>query len=143
MSTLKLNNLEAATGTTINIASGDKISGAAGSLSIPGVVVQMQNPTLSGGANTTTSTSFVDTGLTVNITPKFATSKIFVSGIQAVQITVSTNGRVDYRCVENGSSTEVNRLDYIGHDGNAVTNFQKQLCWKWCFPMFKYKSINF
>ena len=64
--TIKVGKLQAADGTsdTISIESGDKISGAAGSLSIRGVVVQIQNATLAGGANTTTSTSFVDTGLT-------------------------------------------------------------------------------
>ena len=41
MSTLKLNNIEAATGTTINIASGDKLDGAAGSIIVPGIVIQV------------------------------------------------------------------------------------------------------
>ena len=47
MSTLKLNNIEAATGTTINVASGNKISGAEGSLSIPGTIVQVKEATTS------------------------------------------------------------------------------------------------
>ena len=52
---------------------------SSGNVSIPGAVVQMQNATLAGGASSSSATSFTDTGLTVNITPKFATSKIFVT----------------------------------------------------------------
>ena len=78
MSTLKLNNLEAATGTTINIASGDKISGASGAIAVPGSVVQTVNATHNTEI-TTASTSFVATALNALITPKFSTSKILVS----------------------------------------------------------------
>ena len=124
----------------------DKIEGvtASGTVQMPaGHVIQMQNATLAGGANTTASTSFVDTGLTINITPKFATSKIFVSAIQAIQISVSTNGRVDYRCIENGSSTEVYRLDYIGHDGSAVTNFQNNFAGSGVFQCSNTNQLTF
>ena len=144
MSTLFVNNLNTASGTDITIPTGKKLVVTdTGGIKLPGAVVQMQNATLAGGGNSTTSTSFVDTGLTVNITPKFATSKIFVSSIQAVQITVSTNGRVDYRCVENGSSTEVYRLDYIGHDGNAVTNFQNNFAGSGVFQCSNTNQLTF
>ena len=84
-----------------------------------GHVIQMQNATLSGGSNSSSATSFADTGLTVNITPKFATSKIFVAVHHTVAITASTNARIDFRCIESGG-TEVYRMDYHGNDGNAV-----------------------
>ncbi len=77
MSTLKLNNIEAATGTTINIASGNKISGAEGSLSVPGVIVQVKEATTSGTIQST-STSYVASGVIVSITPKFQNSKFIV-----------------------------------------------------------------
>jgi len=102
----------------------DKIEGvtSSGTVQMPaGHVIQMQNATLAGGANNTASTSFVDTGLTLNITPKFATSKILVMVHQAVSITYSTNTRVDFRCIENGSSTEVYRMDYHGNDGYVAS----------------------
>ena len=116
---------------------------SSGNVSIPGAVVQMQNAVLAGGAGTTSSTSFTDTGLTVNITPKFATSKIFVSAMSMVQITVSTNGRIDYRCIENGSSTEVYRMDYYGHDGNAVTNFQQNMAGSGVFQCSNTNQLTF
>ena len=42
MSTLKVNSIEARTGTTISVASGNKISGAAGSIAAPGQIIQIQ-----------------------------------------------------------------------------------------------------
>ena len=76
MSTLKLNNLEAATGTTINIASGDKISGASGAIAVTGSVVQvLQGERLTIQANS--SNTYADV-VTQAITPKFSTSKILI-----------------------------------------------------------------
>ena len=91
-----------------------------------GAVVQMQNAVLAGGGNTTTSTTFTDTGLSVNITPKFATSKIFVSLYTGMSISASTNTRVDFRCLEVGG-TEVYRMDYYGNDSNNVGTIQRNM----------------
>ena len=43
-----------------------------------GSVVQFQTVARNGASNSTSSTSFVDTGLSLTITPKFATSKMLV-----------------------------------------------------------------
>lgn len=59
---INVNKIAARTGNTITINSGDKISGAAGSIVQPGMILQTKSFTTSGTA-TTTSTSFVDTGL--------------------------------------------------------------------------------
>ena len=87
MSSLTVQNIQgsASSSNTINIASGHKISGAAGSIVAPGQVIQ----TVSGETATevnTTSTSFVDTNLTATITPKFASSKIAIWVNQSVYI---------------------------------------------------------
>jgi hypothetical protein len=100
----------------------DTIQGktTAGTVAMPaGHMIQMQSATLSGGSNSSSATSFADTGLTVNITPKFATSKIFVAVHHSMGVTASTNARVDFRCIESGG-TEVYRMDYHGHDGSAL-----------------------
>ena len=70
MSTLKTNTIQAATGSTVNVASGQVFTA-------PGHVIQVVN---SGNAArmSSTSTSYVDTPVTATITPKFATSKILV-----------------------------------------------------------------
>jgi len=90
-----------------------------------GSVVQFQNVTLNGGSNSTSSTSFVDTGLSLNITPKFATSKILVTVHQVTAILGGSSAtRIDFRCIEANSSTEVYRMDFHGTD-SVVTNTQR------------------
>jgi hypothetical protein len=78
VSTLKTNTIQAATGTTLNIATGHKLSGAAGSIVAPGQVVQ----TVVSSTNTPVSiasSSFVSTNHAVTITPKFSNSKILLT----------------------------------------------------------------
>ena len=58
MSTLKTNTIQAATGSTVSIASGNKISGAAGSIVAPGQILQVVTATDST-ERTNKSTSFV------------------------------------------------------------------------------------
>jgi len=79
MSTLKVNNIQAESGTTINVASGHKLTGPTGAISIPGSVVQVVQGSmddrlaLSTGGNWTAVTGF-----TASITPSSTSSKILV-----------------------------------------------------------------
>ena len=72
MSTLQVENLIGPTSgsnaNTVLIPSGQ-------TLHAPGHVIQMQTATFAGNGNTTTSTSFMNTGVTVNITPQFSPPK--------------------------------------------------------------------
>ena len=75
---VKTDTIQASTGSTVSIASGHKISGAAGAISVPGHVVQIVQLSLPGniGASSssvlqTTSATFVDF-LTKAITTKLA-----------------------------------------------------------------------
>ena len=76
---INVNKIAARTGNTITINSGDKISGAAGSIVATDSIIQVQsvNPTVA--SLQLTSTSFVTTQIAVDITPKFSTSKILIS----------------------------------------------------------------
>tara|TARA_B100001057_G_scaffold434365_1_gene463961 strand:- start:939 stop:1451 length:513 start_codon:yes stop_codon:yes gene_type:complete len=100
----------------------DKIEGvtSSGTVQMPaGHVVQMQTAQLSGASTSYTGTSYADTGLTVNITPKFATSKIFVLVTQQIGINVSganDQARMDTRLIENGSSTVISATFFEGTD---------------------------
>ena len=80
MSTLKTNTIQAATGSTINIATGTNLSGAAGSIVAPGQILQVVTATDST-ERTTTSTSFVAASntLSVSITPSSASNKVFIT----------------------------------------------------------------
>ena len=70
VATIKVGKIAAATGTTVNIESGH-------TLHQPGGILQTVS-TFSGTNFSTTSTTFVQLGVTLAITPKFATSKIYV-----------------------------------------------------------------
>ena len=79
MSTLKVNSIQARTGDTITIPSGNKLSAAAGAISIPGSVVQTKSFVLTS-TTSSSSSSFVDTGLELAITPSSTSSKILITG---------------------------------------------------------------
>ena len=115
MSTLHVENLK-------GLSSGgnaNKIIVPSGqTLHAPGHVIQVQMATVAGGTGSSTATSFTDQGISINITPKFATSKILVSVNSQVGINRnSATMRIDYRCIENASSTELFRYDYYGFSG--------------------------
>jgi len=77
---INVNKIAARTGNTITVNSGDKITGAAGSIVAPGQILQVITATDST-ERTTTSTSFVTASntLSVSITPSSASNKVFVT----------------------------------------------------------------
>ena len=78
-STLKINNIDTATGSTITIPTGKQlIVTDEGGVRVPGTVLQtlFNNHT---GQESTTSSSFVATSLSLSITPKSSSSKILVN----------------------------------------------------------------
>ena len=81
MSSLTVQNIQgsASSSNTINVASGHKITGAAGSIVAPGQVIQTVSSALTSTV-TGTGTSIVDSGLTATITPSSTSSKIYVNG---------------------------------------------------------------
>lgn len=115
---------------------------SSGNVHKAGMVVQIQNATLAGAGSTTTSTSFIDTGLSVNITPKFATSKILVFVHHVVSIYSNTNQRVDFRCIESGG-TEIYRMDYHGNDGNSITNTMRNMAGSGVFQCSNTNQLTF
>ena len=70
MSTLKTNTIQAATGTTVNVANGQVFTA-------PGHVIQVVQGTYATFTNTTSS-SFVDVGLSAAITPVSSSNKVLV-----------------------------------------------------------------
>ena len=80
-STLSVSKIQglssAASPTTVEIASGHKITGAAGSVTVPGQIIQTVNSTTTTQL-TSSSSSFVITDLTLNITPTSSSNKILI-----------------------------------------------------------------
>ena len=67
MSTLFVNNLNTASGSTITVPTGKKLVGTdGGGISAPGMIVQIKE-TVSTATYSTTSTSYVATGVIVSI----------------------------------------------------------------------------
>lgn len=93
MSSLTVQNIQgsASSSNTINVASGHKILGAAGSIIAPGQVIQVISNHYTA-IESTSSTSLVASAVLANITPKFATSKILVDmRIQGILVAANTS----------------------------------------------------
>lgn len=82
MSKIEVNEIAGRSGTSISVASGHKISGAAGSMNISGTCVQIavKNIATKQIINNTANAAGVDTVIVSDpFTPKFADSKIFIA----------------------------------------------------------------
>ena len=86
MSSLTVQNIQgsASSSNTINVASGHKISGAAGSIVAPGNVLQVVS-TSAETETAFTSSSFFATSTSVSITPTSTSSKILVTAAMPLQ----------------------------------------------------------
>ena len=128
MSTLHVENLKGlSSGGNANkiiVPSGQTLDASNGFIAPAGHVIQMQTAQLAGNGNQSTSTSYVDTGLTVNITPKFATSKIIVFINQQIGKTRSSTGvaRIDTKLIESNSNTILAQSRFEGTDNLASGN---------------------
>ena len=125
MSTLFVNNLNTASGTSIALASGKTLDASAGVLTpSAGQIVQIATNTITQGTFQTTSGTFTDvTGWFVNITPKFNNSKI----IWRTNVTSNINdgdGYGRFRVVDaNNSDTVIHTNVYCGQSNYyAATN---------------------
>ena len=78
VSILKTDKIQASHGSTIEIPSGHKISGAASSILSPGMIIQAVQSSTNTYFNTSSS-SFVN-AFTATVTPTLATSKIMIIG---------------------------------------------------------------
>jgi len=105
-------------------------SGVAASGIPTGGVIQTVVGTMNGGTSTLTDpTTYTDTGLTVNITPKFSTSNIFVIATQVIAVDAGVNNtRCDYRLLATQDSTDTVVYDarYFGHNGTTPILTQMQ-----------------
>ena len=144
MSTLFVNNLNTASGTTITVPTGKQLIGTdINSIKAPGMVIQMQNAVLPGGNAQTSAGSFIDTGLSCNITPKYSNSKILILVHYVISVvTASSHARCDFRCIENGSSTQIYRMDYHGQDG-TVNNTQRNMSGSGVFTCSNTNQLTF
>ena len=109
MSTLYVDNLQPNLGSRVMAA---------------GHVVQVVHNTQSGNNNQTTATAWTDTGLSVSITPTFASSKIlvFASTIVAVNDSATSVARIDLRLTNADASDIQFQSRYQGTDYQGSSN---------------------
>jgi len=101
-STLKINNIDTASGSTITIPTGKVMVGTdGGTFKSPDQIIQQVHSAINTQA-TTTSNTFVDTTLNVTITPKYNNSKILILG--AIHLYQDTNNSVAAMTVKRGST---------------------------------------
>ena len=120
MSTLFVNNLNTASGSTITVPTGKQLIGTdSSSIVAPGMIIQMVSASFNTQAYTT-STSFVTSGHTVTITPKFSNSKILISH----KGTVYNEGQNlhQYRTVYRGGSALSGNEGFTLHSAGEGTN---------------------
>ena len=114
-------------GTTLDIASGATLdtTGATVSGLTTGKVLQLQSAELAGSTDATTSTSYIDTGLNISITPTASTSKIIVIANTIAYVVASSKGQFSARLIDNGSSTVLCEWVNIGIPISGTTNIQQ------------------
>ena len=121
-STLKINNLDTASGTTITIPAGKQIIGTDQmSIKAPGMVIQVQ----SGQCITQTTKSsslgtYSDVGLSVTITPKYSNSKIHVHATGNTYAAASGDNPL-HKIVRtvSGTATTIAATDYMCYSGHG------------------------
>lgn len=101
MSTLKVNNLDTQTGTTISVASG-KV------LAAPGHVIQVVADDPLSSTISSTANAFSDTGLSVNITPSSTSSKILILSTSVV-LNNTNNCGVELKVVRDSTDIWIGR----------------------------------
>ena len=127
MSTIFVNNLNTASGTTITIPTGKTLVGTdTGTLRVPGTVIQVVNGPAVGARLASTSTSYTNTPITATITPKATSSKILV---RFSTIALSPNDVYIYLrlmcAIGGGSQALVNaNEDHTTLDGYDEANWQ-------------------
>lgn len=94
-----------------------------------GSVIQVQY-TVGGSSGTSTSTTYVDDGLNVTITPKFATSKIFVTCTSGSSV---SGGYAFFQIIEAVSSTVIAECPW-GNFSNSPQQLQGFTLNGWYVP---------
>ena len=116
-STLKINNLDTASGTTITIPTGKQLIGTdTNSIKAPGMIVQVAHHTHSS-QTTLTSQTWTATGTTLAFTPKYANSDLYIHVKVAAEISGAANTGVGYRIQKDGSTVYDN--DYALYHSNS------------------------
>ena len=101
-------------------ATGNNLSVIGNSVHIPGHIIQVVNGLLTASVSNNTA-SYVDTGLTATITPKFATSKILVT-VNLLGVENNTASEGTHVKLVRGSTDLSEFGKYMGYTRTYMTN---------------------
>ena len=101
-----------ATPTTVEISSGHKLTGAAGSIVAPGSVIQVVSTTIDGQTTTSSTSTYASTPTAATITPTSATSKILVS-VSSGLFWLNGSGGASATIYRNGSNIHPNNMYFV------------------------------
>ena len=119
MSTLEVNNLTTATGSTVTLASGKTLDTSAGTL-VPSVnqIVQCFEVNFSSETSTTSATFGDINGATISFAPKYSNSKLVFQGSFMVRYDHSTSTGMSNRFMWNGTIVTPT-VTYQGYDADG------------------------
>ena len=104
-STLKINNLDTASGTTITIPTGKQIVGTdTNSIKAPDMIVQVIHHTHATTVTSASNGTWVASGTTLAFTPKYANSDLYIYVKIGAEAYGASNQGVGYRIQKDGST---------------------------------------
>ena len=105
-------------------------------VAIPGHMVQYASTTSPTTSINNASTSYIATGLFINFTPKFATSKVLVT-VQSRRFNLVTAPTMQLKCMRDGSTeigiaSDANKHVYMANSNSSASNqISVGLHWTW------------
>ena len=119
-STLKINNLDTASGTTITIPTGKQLIGTdTNSIKAPGMVVQIATDLDTTSLTMDANQNYFDTGLSIAFTPKYSNSIIVIQCMMGAEVYSSANIGIGFRLLKDASLVYDNDYSLYNSSNNA------------------------
>ena len=120
MSTLFVNNLNTASGSTITIPTGKQLIGTdTNSIKAPGMVVQVATDHDTTTLTMSSDQSYHDTGLSITFTPKYSNSIILIQCMMAGEVSGHSNLGIGFQVYKDGVSIYNNDYSLYNSSNNA------------------------
>lgn len=136
MSTLSVNTIQAQTGTTVTIPSGQTLDASAGTLRpSPGAVINVVN-VQDGTTYNHASAADAGSGIQASITPTYSNSKILLiaTGVTGSAFTSNFGRGMWKKSINGGSYTTVGSEFFTG--GNFAATYGNRTIEKWSYTYF-------
>ena len=119
-STLKINNLDTASGTTITIPTGKQLIGTdTNSIKAPGMVVQIATDLDTTIQTLSANQNYFDTNLSIAFTPKYSNSIIVIQCMMGGEVFSSSNIGIGFRILKDGATIYDNDYAIYNSSNNA------------------------